>query len=90
MIFTGRYVKIPESRCKCGELIDRAEVVITLKGNRENPTEYAWACPECQAVEAFTATGRDDAIATRLAARSVTHPDGSKTCTTAELQRRIG
>jgi hypothetical protein len=30
------------------------EKVITLRGNRDNPTEYANACPECNGLDSFT------------------------------------
>jgi len=91
MIFTGDTIKIAESKCDyCGALVDEVEFVIMLRGNRDNPTEYGWACPECQGLDSFTATGRKDAIATRLAARSVTLADGSKTATDAEIRRRRG
>jgi len=63
MIFTGRYIKIAESRCKCGEIIDKVEVVITLRGDRDNPTEYSHACPECCGLDTFTEIEEtDDAI----------------------------
>ena len=35
--------------CRC--IIDACDVVMTLPGNRDNPAEYALACPECRRVE---------------------------------------
>ncbi len=55
----------------------------------------ALAAQEASAGSATDQSGPSDAAAdntarARLFARSVTHPDGSKTCTTEELKRRIG
>jgi hypothetical protein len=53
--FTGNVKPIPLSRCDCcGALVDYVERVITLRGNRDNPTEYANACPECSGLDSFT------------------------------------
>ena len=53
--FTGEVKTIPLSRCDCcGALLDYVKRVITLRGNRDNPTEYAWACPECGGLDSYT------------------------------------
>ena len=55
MIFTGEVKTIHLSRCDCcGALVEHVEKVITLRGNRDNPTEYANACPECNGLDSFT------------------------------------
>ena len=55
MIFTGEVKTIHLSRCDCcGALVKHVEKVITLRGNRDNPTEYANACPECNGLDSFT------------------------------------
>ena len=53
--FTGEVKTIHLSRCDCcGALVKHVEKVITLRGNRDNPTEYANACPECNGLDSFT------------------------------------
>ncbi len=53
--FTGDVRCIPFSRCDCcGSLVTFAEIVITLRGNKDGPAEYAWACPACFGLDSFT------------------------------------
>ena len=55
MIYAGRYKHITPSRCDyCGAVIGRVEIVITLRGDRDNPTEYGHACPDCHKLDSFT------------------------------------
>jgi len=83
----------PHTCDTCHAEITWANVVMTLAGNRDNPTEYAWACPECGCLDSFTATPEpndEDLELMRLAGRSVTLPDGSHIASADEVRRRIG
>ena len=78
----------------CGAETDQADVVMTLAGSRDEPAEYAWACPECGCLDSFTLVPEPDdeevLESVRLAARSVELPDGSQIAAPDEIRRRIG
>ena len=84
----------PHTCDTCHAEIARANVVMTLAGNRDNPAEYAWACPECGCLDSFTLVPEPDddgdLESVRLAGRSVTLPNGNKIASADEIYRRIG
>ena len=85
--------KTPHTCDICGAETDRADVVLILAGNRDNPAEYAWACTECGCLDSFTLVPEpndEDLELMRLAGRSVTLPDGSHIASADEVRRRIG
>ena len=86
--------KTPHTCDICGAETDRAGVVMTLAGSRDEPAEYAWACTECGCLDSFTLVPEPDddgdLESVRLAARSVKLPDGSQIASADEVRRRIG